>query len=130
EQRVLPQVKRAELDAIKLVPGAADDPLLKMHASRRDEERVKKAVETYGEAETTLRPAADLLRRSGPYRDAVVEEARLKRLELIEARLDLFALNKRCLEAGKDWPQEDEKKREAAIKRVADLEQEWIKLVR
>jgi rhomboid protease GluP len=129
ERRVLPQVKRAELDAVKLVPGAAADPLISRNASRRDEEQVKKAVEAYGEAETTLRPAADLLRRSGPYRDADMEKARQTRLDLVEARMDLFALNKRCLETGKEWSREDEKKREAAVELVRDRERDWLKLL-
>jgi rhomboid protease GluP len=129
EQRVLPEVKRRELEAIKVVPGAAADPLIGRNPGRRDEEQVRKAIEAYAEAEATLRPAADLLRRADPYRDPDVEKARQVRLELVEARLDLFALNRRCLEAGKDWSPQDEKKREEAIERVDRLQREWVKLL-
>jgi hypothetical protein len=129
EERVMPEVKGMEKEARNHAPGSLADPLINMHPSRRDEERVKKAVQGYADAEAALRPAADLLRQAGPYHNANVEKARQVRLELIEARLDLFAFNRRCLEAGKDWSPKDEKKRREAIDRVREMEREWEKLV-
>ncbi len=129
EQHIMPQVKDLEKQALKLVPDALDDPVINRNTARRDEERVKKTIEAYGEAEAVLRPALDVLRQAGPYGDPEVEKPRQVRLELIEARLDLFARNKRCLEMGKDWPHQDEDKREEAINRVRDLQRDWDKLL-
>jgi membrane associated rhomboid family serine protease len=129
QDRVMPAVKDREKEALKHAPDAPADPLINRNSGRRDEERVKQAIEAYGEAEAALRPATDLLRQAGPYHDADVEKARQVRLELIEARLDLFARNRRCLEAGKEWSRQEEDKREQAIKRVGDLEREWGNLL-
>lgn len=128
-ERYLPRVQELEGEAAKLVPGAAADPLINKNPGRRDEEQLRRAVEGYGEAEAALRPAADLLRQVGPYRDPETEKARQVRLELVEARLDVFARNRRCLEAGKEWSRQDEDGREEAIRRVRDLEKEWNKLL-
>jgi rhomboid protease GluP len=130
EKRVMPEVKWREDKARKLALGAVDDPLIRSNPSRRDEEQVQRAVAGYGEAEAALRPAAELLRQAGPYRNRDAEEARQVRLDFVEAQLDLFTSNKRCLEAGKEWSRQDEDKREEAIRRVRKLEMEWGKLVR
>jgi rhomboid protease GluP len=127
--KVLPAAREAEDAAVKAVPDMMDDAIIGKHWSRRDDDEVRRAVEQYGKAEAALRPAGDLLRQAGPYRDERVEKARQVRLGEIEARLELLAQNKRCLEAGKDWSREDEEKREEAIKRVRDLEREWGKLL-
>jgi len=130
EKQVKPEVKKREEEAKKLVPGVAADPLVdKRGPTRRDRERVEKTIEAYRQAEEVLRPAADLLRRAGPYRDPQVEEAREVRLKLVEARLDLFDRNRRCLEAGEDWQDKDENKRLEAIKHLGDMEREWAKLI-
>jgi rhomboid protease GluP len=130
QDQLMPEVKRMEGEAVKLVPGAAQDPVINRNPGRRDEEQVRKAVAAYGEAEVLLRPAADLLRGAGPFADEDVERARQARLELVEARLDLYALNRRCLEAGARWPADDEKKRQEAIDRVRKSQREWDKLLR
>jgi rhomboid protease GluP len=119
--QVMPQVKEMEKEALRHAPDAAEDPVINRNAGRRDPESVKRGIEAYGEAEAALRPAADLLRRAGPYQDAEVENARQMYLELVEARLELFDLNKRCLEAGKDWKEKEEARREEAIRRVRQL---------
>jgi len=129
EQRVMPAVKDREKEALKHVPDAAADPLINRNPDRRDAEQVKRTIEAYTQAEAALRPAADLLHRAGPYRDADVEKARQVRLELVEARLDLFARNRRCLEAGKEWSRQEEDQREAALKRLRELEKEWARQV-
>jgi membrane associated rhomboid family serine protease len=124
EQRMVPRVSELEQEALKFAPGAAADPLIENRgAERRDPEQVKKSIEGYGQAEAVLRPAADLLRQAGPYRDPATEKARQVRLELVEARLDLFARNKRCLEAGKDWSRPDEEERQEAVERFQMAEQ-------
>jgi rhomboid protease GluP len=131
EHRIMPQVKRRDEEAQKLAPGAVSDPLIEGRGvGRRKPEQLQKAIEAYSDAEQTLRPAADLIRGAGPYRDAVVEEARKARLELVEARLDLYALNRRCLEAGPDWQPDNEKKRKEAIERVRETQRAWDKLIK
>ncbi len=130
QDRVMPQVKDMEKQALRHVPDSLDDPLINSHPGRRNEERAKQTIQAYGEAEAALTPALDLLRKAGPYQDADVEKARQVRLQLIEARLDLFARNKSCLEEGKDWSPDDEKKREEAILNVRKLEREWDNLLR
>jgi membrane associated rhomboid family serine protease len=130
QDRVMPQVKDMEKKALAHVPDALADPLINRNPTRRDEEQVKKTIAAYAEAEAALRPAPDLLRQAGPYGDEDAEKARQVRLDLIETRLDLFDLNKRCLEAGKDWSPQDEDKREESLKRVRQLERDWGKLLR
>jgi membrane associated rhomboid family serine protease len=130
QDQVMPRVKEMEKEALKHAPDAVADPIINRNVGRRDEERVNQAIQAYGEAQAALAPAPDLLRQAGPYHDADVEKARQVRLDLIEARLDLFAQNKRCLEAGKDWTPQDERKREEAIQRVKDLDREWRGLLR
>jgi rhomboid protease GluP len=130
QDRVMPQVRDLEKKALQLAPDAVADPVINRHPSRRDAEQVKKAVAAYAEAAAVLRPAADVLRQAGPYGDESVEKARQVRLQLVEARVDLFDLNKGCLEEGENWPPVEERKREEAIDRVRDLERQWSKLLR
>jgi membrane associated rhomboid family serine protease len=129
QDRVMPQVRELEKKALQLAPDALADPVINRHPTRRDPDQVKKAIEAYTEAEAVLRPAVDLLRQAGPYGDEAVEKARQVRLKLVEARLNVFALNKRCLEAGEDWHAE-EKERLDAISDVRDREKEWRDLLR
>jgi membrane associated rhomboid family serine protease len=129
EKQVMPEVKKKEDEAIRLVPDAGADPLIGRSATRRDRAKVEEAISHYRHAEEELRSAADRLRRVGPYREPQVEKARTTRLELVEARLDLLERNQRCLEAGADWKGNDEKQREEAITRLHDREREWRKLL-
>src|SRR5262249_5429551 len=124
------QVKEGEAEAMKLAPGGGPPRVATGTPARRDEEQVRKAVAAYGEAEALLRPAADLLRGAGPFTDEVAERARQARLELVEAQLDLYALNRRCLEAGADWQADDEEKRKEAIKRGNETQRAWDKLIK
>jgi rhomboid protease GluP len=130
EKRVMPAVKEMEQQALKHVPDAVADPIINRNPARRDEERVKQTIQAYADAEAALGPAPDLLRKAGPYDDPDIEKARQVRLQLVEARLDLFARNKRCLEAGKDWPNQEEAERLKAVERVQELESEWRKLLK
>ncbi|HZT78905.1 MAG TPA: hypothetical protein VFA26_01680, partial [Gemmataceae bacterium] len=85
---------------------------------------VDDAVAKYGEARQALQPAADLLRGAGPYRDPEIEHARQVRLELVEAKLELWALQERCLKDAQAWPGSDKKNHEQ-LDRVDELEKEW-----
>ena len=104
QDRVMPQVKDMEKQALRHVPDALADPLINSHPGRagRGAGEADDAG-SYGEAEAALTPALDLLRKAGPYHDADVEKARQVRLQLVEARLDLFGRKQERLEEGKDW---------------------------
>jgi rhomboid protease GluP len=125
-ERYLPQVQRAEAQAQDILHHSRADLLLNQHPTRRDPEAVSDAVAKYEEASQALRPAADVLRAAGPFRNPDIENARRVRLELIEAKLELWALQERCLKDGQAWPGDDPKNREQ-IDRVDELQKEWRK---
>src|SRR5262249_52869310 len=111
-ERYLPQVQRADQQAHDIVRHSRADILLNQNPTRPDQEAVGDAVAKYDEASQALRPAADVLRGAGPYRNPGIENARRVRLELVEAELELWALQGRCLKDGQPWPGNDPKNRE------------------
>ncbi len=123
-ERVLPLVQRASEQAQDILHHSRADILLNQHPTRRNPEAVDDAVAKYGEARQALQPAADLLRGAGPYRDPEIEHARQVRLELVEAKLELWALQERCLKDAQAWPGSDKKNHEQ-LDRVDELEKEW-----
>jgi membrane associated rhomboid family serine protease len=125
-QRYLPAVGRAEQRTKEILQHSRADMLLNQNPTRRDQEAVNDAVAKYDEASQALRPAADVLREAGPYRNPDIENARRVGLELIEAQLELWALQERSLREGQPWPGNDKKNREQ-LDRVDELDREWTK---
>jgi membrane associated rhomboid family serine protease len=126
-ERYLPQAQRADEQAQDILHHSRADILLNQNPTRRDQEAVGDAVAKYDEASQALRPAAELLRGAGPFRNPDIENARKVRLALVEARLELYATDARCLSAGQEWSEKDEAQRQEQEERVKKLRAEWAK---
>jgi membrane associated rhomboid family serine protease len=126
---VLSEVQKLERGP-KEVYQALVAPLLIKHPERRDPDEVKQAIALLGEGETQLRAATDLLRPLGPFEDDRAEKARQMRIDLLEARVELFRLSKQCLEAGNQWKERDETRLLQQTRDVQKLEQQYRKILK
>jgi membrane associated rhomboid family serine protease len=112
-EAVLPGINESEMKVLDNF-NTKIAPLLDRNPSRRTKENVATALEKLQEGEVELQGPADQLRRLGPYRDQEVEEARLARLELVEAYRQLLEISRQCLVAGEDWTEKDQTRLEEA----------------
>jgi len=126
----LPRFRALEKQAVNLVQELKIDEILALRASRRDSEKVKEAISTLNTAISYLDEAADELRRVGPYRTSVVEEARRVRLNHLETRIKLWQLIKDCLEKGENWTEKDEEELRHQGERMKEVDKEWQALIR
>jgi hypothetical protein len=106
------------------------DKLLIQNPRRRDEAAVAEAVKELDEGRAKLNEAAEILRKSGPYKAEIAENARKVRLEHLEAEIGLFEVRKQCLEAGDKWTRHDEKRLEEQLTRAQRAEERYKELLR
>lgn len=105
-------------------------PLLDRRPGRRDPAAVEQVLAELGGQRDALSQLADALARSGPYRDADIEEARQAALSYVRARARLLELSERCLREGERWTADDEKILTEQIEKVAESRRAWEELLK
>jgi membrane associated rhomboid family serine protease len=78
-------------------------PVLEQHPTRRDPEKVEKALADLAPQEQHLAELVRLLARAGPYRNQEVDRLRRDALQKAEADLRRFAEARRRLRGGEKW---------------------------
>ncbi len=121
---VLPDVGLLDARAARLYRDTVA-PQLDRNAARRDPQAVAQALEELDDGRKALDEATARLQASGPYHQDEIEKARQTRLELLEARRELFDLARQCLEQGASWNPQDETRLRGQTRKVADLEKRW-----
>ena len=99
--------------------------LLGKHPTRRGERAVAEALVALEQGRANLQMAVEGLGSAGPFQAERVKAAHRLKLELLNARLELFAVSKRVLEAGEDAKPEDDTRLGKAAERVRDLEKDY-----
>jgi membrane associated rhomboid family serine protease len=103
-------------------------PLFNQHPSRRDPDKVRRAVDGLSTAVSKLTTAAQSLQKAGPLRSEKIEEARQLRLQQLQARIRLFELSAHCLEQGEKCSKDDESELEEQRTLVKQLDEKWNQL--
>jgi membrane associated rhomboid family serine protease len=104
-------------------------PLLAQAPGDRDRAAVEKSSRAAEQTGRKLAALADGLEEAGPYGNATVETARKTAQRYAAARAVLLTAAARCLRAGDKWTPEDEAALQKQADAVAELRQEWEKLV-
>ncbi len=125
---VLPEVQRLEKVPLKTYEEDVEG-LLGKHPERRDPDKAAAAVAALEEARAELDKAVALLERSGPYADERAEQARRMRLDLVRARLDLFAFSAEILKENRNATGEVATKLGKLSERVTTLDKAYRALL-
>ena len=78
-------------------------PVLEQHPTRRDPEKVEKALADLAPQEQKLAALIGQLAKAGPYRNQEVDRLRQHWQQKAEADLRRFAEAERCLRGGEKW---------------------------
>jgi membrane associated rhomboid family serine protease len=129
-QTILPKVHEIEEAAKQQLSEAQARRLIGQPPDRRDRKAVDAMSSGSQKATSKLAEAAAVLRAAGPYRSRRVESARLSRLALVEEKIKLFELYRKCLERGARWMPADDKTLEEQQKKLEEARERWDRVAK
>jgi membrane associated rhomboid family serine protease len=103
--------------------------LVSMHPRRRDAARVETALAALAEKLEALRALTDRLARTGPYKDADVEKARITGRDYLSALAEQLALGESCLQAGEKWKTRQDEELRKQLAETERRREAWKELV-
>src|SRR5262249_15799008 len=105
-------------------------PLLIQHATRRDPEKTKQALDKLEQNKAALTEVIQLLAAAGHFWEPQVEKARGRATDFLSALLKLVELTEECLQKGAACTKDDEDKLMEQKERLDAAEKEWRALLR
>ncbi len=120
---------RAELRRANSFYNQDVEPLLDLHATRRDSRAAGDIRPRLTQWQRNLEQVAHNLEAAGVRHDEVLETARRAAHDYASAIAELFGLADRCLAAGADWTAAQERQLRQQTQRVEDLRAAWLDLL-
>jgi rhomboid protease GluP len=123
ERESLPAVRETLDKAVSVYEVTVKPGPQFLHPIRRDPAEVEKVLGVIAEQRAALAALADRLNQSDPSSNELAEKA----VQYTRETERLFELSERCLRAGRDWTQAQERELNKQEKAVLDLQREWKK---
>lgn len=128
ERDFLQRISRAARSSDKLYNEVVQ-PLLGLHATRRDPAAVAQAEQALARQQKELAGLVEELGQAGPYKSAQVEEARQVGRDYLAAQVKLLELAQDCLNQGEQWPLAKDDEIREQEQQVQQFRRKWRSLL-